>query len=234
MRGPATIDGKNYYFNMDGSQVKGGLATVGKTTYYYDPDSGQPITNTSLTINGATYTFDAEGRGTNTAIEGGEFYADRWGSWYYKDRNGNKVKGFQLINGQALYFNTYGVQVKGSFAPDGRYYAADSGDLVTNAYFQSKEYTNYDNSSRPWRAYEGFYYADANGIPLKGEHVIDGQDVYFDKSGKQVKGAFRTDQAKNITYYYDPDSGAKVKNDTRTVNGITYTFDDQGHASKVN
>lgn len=40
----------------------------------------------------------------------------------------------------------------------------------------------------------GIYYADADGIILKGAHTIDGVEVYFDKSnGKQVKGQFVTE-----------------------------------------
>ncbi|EHI74294.1 glucan-binding protein D [Streptococcus criceti] len=61
--GAQTINGKDLYFNADGSQVKGGLIQVDGKTHYYDENSGQMLRNTSLLIDGVTYRFDNNGDG---------------------------------------------------------------------------------------------------------------------------------------------------------------------------
>ncbi|MFR4844994.1 MAG: hypothetical protein ACLUAO_04845 [Streptococcus sp.] len=58
---------------------------------------------------------------------------------------------------------------------------------------------------------------------------INGQKLYFDTNhGRQVKGAFAPDG-----HYYDENSGELVTNQTRTIKGVTYHFDENGNATKV-
>ncbi|MFV2673070.1 hypothetical protein ACNI0D_28645, partial [Escherichia coli] len=61
------------------------------------------------------------------------------GKWYHFDANGVAATGAQVINGQKLYFNEDGSQVKGGVVKnaDGTYskYKEGSGELVTNEFF---------------------------------------------------------------------------------------------------
>ena len=78
-----------------------------------------------------------------------------------------------------------------------------------------------------WGNYWYYFYAD--GSAATGAVQINGQQLYFDKNhGRQVKGAFAPDG-----HYYDENSGELVTNQTRTIKGVTYHFDENGNATKV-
>ena len=112
------------------------------------------------------------------------------GNWYYLNNEGKIVKGEQVINGNNFYFDKDGKQVKGNFAENGAYYDENSGVQVTN------RYVNFNNN---------WYRIGAKGTPLKGAHVVDGHNVFFDQDGKQIKGDFASDG-----YYYSKNSGDRV------------------------
>ena len=63
-----------------------------------------------------------------------EFFTTDGNVWYYAGANGKTVTGAQVINGQHLYFNADGSQVKGGVVKnaDGTYskYKEGSGELV--------------------------------------------------------------------------------------------------------
>lgn len=274
IKGANVIDGIEYYFdNTTGVQVKGHFASNGK---YYDARSGAPVTNS---------------------------YVQVGQDWYYVDKEGKAVTGEHTINGDRVYFNENrnsfeshrGKQVKGNFAENGRYYDQHTGaltDLGTNRYVQVNDdwyyigstgailkgqqtidgvevyfdkttgkqakgvfINEYGNTENPnyglstvkfydkdtgtllkqqyFNFNDNWYYADADGIILKGAHTIDGVDVYFDKSnGKQVKGKFVTESGyvgdKGI-HYYDKDTGALIKGGYFTDGGYWYYADDQGN-----
>ena len=72
-----------------------------------------------------------------------------------------------------------------------------------------------------------YFYGD--GTAATGAVQINGQKLYFDTNhGRQVKGAFAPDG-----HYYDENSGELVTNQTRTIKGVTYHFDENGNATKV-
>lgn len=48
------------------------------------------------------------------------------------------MSGYQIINGEDYYFYPDGPQLRGDFAPDGRYHDKDTGALVTKRYVQIK------------------------------------------------------------------------------------------------
>ena len=53
-----------------------------------------------------------------------------------------------------------------------------------------------------------WYYAGANGKTVTGAQVINGQHLYFDQSGRQVKGAYVTVNGQRR--YYDANTGEYV------------------------
>ena len=62
-------------------------------------------------------------------ISGGHYYSDDNGNWYYKDANGKNLVGLNYVDNVPVYFSQDGIQIKGGFAEDGRYYDKDSGLL---------------------------------------------------------------------------------------------------------
>ena len=69
-----------------------------------------------------------------------EFFTTDGNVWYYAGANGKTVTGAQVINGQHLYFNADGSQVKGGVVKnaDGTYskYNASTGERLTNEFSQ--------------------------------------------------------------------------------------------------
>ena len=229
--GLQTINGKQYYFDNEGRQVKGHFVTINNQRYFLDGDSGEIARSRFVTENN---------------------------KWYYVDGNGKLVKGAQVINGNHYYFNNDYSQVKGVWA-NGRYYDGDSGQAVTNRFVQvgankwaylnqngqkvvglqhingklyyfegngvqakgklltyrGKKYYFDANSgeavtNRFIQISRGvWFYFNASGQAVTGEQVINGQHLYFDASGRQVKGRYVW--VKGQRRYYDANTGAWVR-----------------------
>ncbi|WP_296125947.1 glucosyl transferase [uncultured Streptococcus sp.] len=160
---------------------------------------------------------------SETNVTGGHYYSDSLGNWYYNDANGKKLVGEQTIDGQNVYFRSNGQQVKGPLLDWNnnlfRYYDVDTGQLWTNRYLE----------------YQGnWYYLGKDGYPLTGEQTINGQEVFFDYKGVQIKGDFsRKDYSyPDQTFYYDPNSGAKVRKEGLVQNKEGQTFYIKNDGSK--
>ncbi len=101
-----------------------------------------------------------------------------------------------------VFFPEDGKQIKGpDFYWSGdlrRYFDDNSGQLQTNRYLEYKG---------------NWYYLDATGRPLTGEQTINGQEVYFNNDGIQIKGDFSGESYSypDQTFYYDSNSGARVR-----------------------
>ena len=207
--GEITIDGKDYYIEQNGRVLRGSF-NIYQNPPYYDDETGEAVKKTG-------------------------FVKSR-GSWFYLE-NGKKVAGFKKIDGKLYYFsanpmNKYETneQVRGQLArpkfyisfPDNPednptyYFDAETGAAVTNQFVYADGH---------------WYYFGNDGKALLFDQVINGQHLYFDYEGKQVKGDFVTDY--KGTRYYDENSGELVTNQTRTINGVTYHFDENGRAKKV-
>ena len=160
---------------------------------------------------------------SETNVTGGHYYSDSLGNWYYNDANGKKLVGEQTIDGRKVYFRSNGQQVKGPLLDWNndvfRYYDVDTGQLWTNRYLE----------------YQGnWYYLGKDGYPLTGEQTINGQEVFFDYKGVQIKGDFSGESYSypDQTFYYDPNSGAKVRKEGLVQNKKGQTFYIKNDGSK--
>ena len=207
--GSISVNGKDYYVEQNGRVLRGSF-NIYQNPPYYDDETGEAVEKTG-------------------------FVKSR-GSWFYLE-NGKKVAGFKKIDGKLYYFsanpmNKYETneQVRGklvgpkfyisflSRAEDNPtyYFDAETGAAVTNQFVYADGH---------------WYYFGNDGKALLFDQVINGQHLYFDYQGKQIKGNFVTDY--KGTRYYDENSGELVTNQTRTINGVTYHFDENGRANQL-
>ncbi|MBM7635887.1 glycoside hydrolase family 70 protein [Streptococcus saliviloxodontae] len=191
--GLTTIDGNVQYFTAEGYQVKGD-AVAGKDGLirYFDKESGNLVS--------------------------GRFATDSKGNWYYLNEEGVAVTGFQTINGQHLYFNEDGTQIKsGPATINGKHYSfdVDSGEMYINRFNEDENHN--------------WLYFGADGAAVTGLQTIDSQLLYFNEDGTQVKGQFLV--VDGATYYFQADSGAAVKGSFASdASGNWYYFDTNGKA----
>ncbi|MBS4823318.1 MAG: glucosyl transferase, partial [Streptococcus salivarius] len=204
------IDGKDYFITGYGEVLRGEFGPYGYEPYY-DSETGAAVRQRG---------FVKSGR-----------------DWYYLDDEGNKALGLAKIDGNLYYFSNpvatkyrMGEQVKGKlvrpyeflhynrspYDNPAYYFDAETGAAVTNQFVN-------------WKG--NWYYFGNDGKALLFDQVINGQHLYFNYEGKQVKGNFVTDY--KGTHYYDENSGELVTNQTRTINGVTYHFDENGRTNQL-
>ena len=230
------IDGHLYYFKEDGSQAKGEIIEENGIKYYYEPDSGILASGRYLQVgddqwmyfkqdgslaigqvradHGYLKYFDENGiqvKGKTVVEDGKTYYYDAHSGalvtssfaeiapnqWSYFNTEGQALKGRWTINGKEYYFDENGIQYKGKAIKVGsryKYYDENDGQPVTNRFAQIEP--------NVW-AYFG-----ADGYAVTGEQVINGQHLYFDQSGRQVKGAYVTVNGQRR--YYDANTGEYV------------------------
>ena len=209
-KGNKTIDGKDYYILNNGEILRDSFEIYGSFPYH-DKETGAAVNKTGF-------------------LQVGK-------DWYYIDANGTKARGLKEIDGKLYFFsnnpmNKYETheQVRGQLArpyfyisfPNRAednptyYFDAETGAAVTNQFIYADGH---------------WYYFGKDGKALLFDQVVNGQHLYFDYEGKQVKGDFVTDY--KGTRYYDENSGELVTNQTRTINGVTYHFDENGRVKQL-
>ena len=230
------IDGHLYYFKEDGSQAKGEIIVENGIKYYYEPETGILASGRYLQVgdnqwmyfkhdgsmaigqvradHGYLKYFDENGiqvKGKTVVEDGKTYYYDAQSGalvtssfaeiapnqWAYFNTEGQALKGNWTINGKEYYFDQNGIQYKGKAVKVGsryKYYDENDGQPVTNRFAQIEP--------NVW-AYFG-----ADGYAVTGEQVINGQHLYFDQSGRQVKGAYVTVNGQRR--YYDANTGEYI------------------------
>ena len=208
--GEKTIDGKQYFFLANGVQLRDGYRQNRRgQVFYYDQ-------NGVLNANGKQ---DPKPDNNNNASGRNQFVQIGNNVWAYYDGNGKRVTGHQNINGQELFFDNNGVQVKGRTVNENgtiRYYDANSGELARNRFAEIEPGV--------WA------YFNNDGAAVKGSQNINGQNLYFDQNGRQVKGALANVDG-NLRYY-DVNSGELYRNQFHEIDGSWYYFDGNGNAVK--
>lgn len=257
--GEQTIDGFDMYFYPDGVQAKGEIVTIGIEPYYFDKDNGHKVINTDITINGKTYHAEANGLLIETEqklpqrplVSGGHFQEDSSGNWYYYTATGEKLKGWQNVDGVTLYFDKEGRQAKdGERTIDGSdyYFSHYSGAVKTNYWHTwsieirrqepfAKTYNVYYGSDG--RRYYGWhrvgdqlYYFDYKGRVENDLTIFKGQNYLFDNHGKLVKDAFYIQSLRvfvgTSNTSYRSNKFGQVLTGEHHINGDDYYFSNSG------
>ena len=208
--GEKTIDGKQYFFLANGVQLRDGYRQNRRGQVFYYDENGV------LNANGKQ---DPKPDNNNNTSGRNQFVQIGNNVWAYYDGNGKRVTGHQNINGQELFFDNNGVQVKGRTVNENgaiRYYDANSGEMARNRFAEIEPGV--------WA------YFNNDGTAVKGSQNINGQDLYFDQNGRQVKGALANVDG-NLRYY-DVNSGELYRNRFHEIDGSWYYFDGNGNAVK--
>ena len=259
LTGEQTIDGFDMYFYPDGVQAKGEIVTIGIEPYYFDKDSGHKVINTDITINGKTYHAEANGLLIETEqrlpqrplVSGGHFQEDSSGNWYYYTATGEKLKGWQNVDGVTLYFDEEGRQAKdGERIIDGShyYFSHYSGAVKTNYWhtwsieirrqepFAKTYYEYYGSDGRRYygwhRVGDQLYYFDHTGRVENGLTIFKGQNYLFDNHGKLVKDAFYIQSLRvfvgTLNTSYRSNKFGQVLTGEHHINGDDYYFSNSG------
>ncbi|MBT0913458.1 KxYKxGKxW signal peptide domain-containing protein [Streptococcus salivarius] len=212
LTGPQTIDSFNLYFHDNGIQAKGEKVTIDGKDYYYDKDNGRKVTDTSIEVDGKTYLADADGILTEKTqlptqvVTGGHFQSDNQKDWYYYTANGEKLTGWQNVDGVILYFDKNGRQAKDEIVQiDGKTYYFDktNGRMVKNQW-ASVNVGGISPASKDYRS----YYLGNDGAAVTGWQDIDGEHLYFTETGLYAHNGIYSINGKN--YLFDP-KGQLVK-----------------------
>ena len=259
LTGEQTIDGFDMYFYPDGVQAKGEIVTIGIEPYYFDKDSGHKVINTDITINGKTYHAEANGLLIETEqklpqrplVSGGHFQEDSSGNWYYYTATGEKLKGWQNVDGVTLYFDEEGRQAKdGERIIDGfhYYFSHYSGAVKTNYWdtwtveirrwepFEKTYNVYYGSDGRRYygwhRVGDQLYYFDHTGRVENGLTIFKGQNYLFDNHGKLVKDAFYIQSLRvfvgTLNTSYRSNKFGQVLTGEHHINGDDYYFSNSG------
>ena len=261
LTGEQTIDGFDMYFYPDGVQAKGEIVTIGIEPYYFDKDSGHKVINTDITINGKTYHAEANGLLIETEqklpqrplVSGGHFQEDSSGNWYYYTATGEKLRGWQNVDGVTLYFDEEGRQAKdGERIIDGfhYYFSHYSGAVKTNYWHTwSIEIRRWEPFEKTYNIYYGsdgrryygwhrvgdqLYYFDHTGRVENALTTFKGQKYLFDNHGKLVKDAFYIQSlrvfAGTLNTSYRSNKFGQVLTGEHHINGDDYYFSNSGSA----
>ena len=196
------------------------------------------LTDTTLKVDDKTYTIDNEGVATEVTVKNQFIRDDNW-NWYYYDSDGKLLTGRQTIDGVQLYFDANGKQAKGTLVDingDTYYYDKDSGALWTNRSLTLNGMTyEIDDQGHVTSSLRNTFVQDKDGdwtyLKDKGQvatgwQTIDGVQLYFDGTGKQIKGERILIDGKY--YYFDKNSGELLRNSFHSFNSFIHYFGNDG------
>ena len=205
------IDGKRYR-----------LTKSYRTERYAGMYTAIILADTTLKVDDKTYTIDNEGVVTEFTAKNQFVRDDNW-NWYYYDADGKLLTGRQTIDGVQLYFDANGKQAKGTLINidgDTYYFDKDSGAMWTNRSLTLNGITyEIDDQGRVTSSLRNTFVQDKDGdwtyLKDKGQvatgwQTIDGIQLYFDGTGKQIKGERILIDGKY--YYFDKNSGELLRN----------------------
>ena len=152
------IDSFRYYFGTDGRMVSG-EQTIDDVSYNFQED-GKLLTGWT-----GDFLYDEHGFAVTE-----QYIEIKDGKYVYVDENGQRVNGWQTINGKKHYFDQKGIMLTGTIEVDGKRYELDEYGVLYTGW-------TYD-------ADDNAYYHDQYGKLLKDtEKEIEGIMYVFDEDG---------------------------------------------------
>lgn len=261
------IGGKIFCFNSKGVKMAGGLKRlngsmyllasngVAKTglrryngkRYFFNPEDGKMITNSTVKYNGKL--FYTKGNGT---------FATGWfrvgQKTYYATSTGRLKTGWQSYNGQKYYFNSRtGVMRTGRTKVGSYYYYYNDNGTLRTGWFTANGKKFYGTPSGSlkgalltgfqrigdkrylfgpkgilqtgWKRVNGYkYYMDSKGVVSTGWKRIKNNWYFFESSGIMKTGWL----VHNGNFYYmNPSTGAMMTGQ-QTIGGKSYNFSSSG------
>lgn len=266
------INGKKYYFDIEGKMLTG-LNKIGRrcqlfdkngawvknvtsqgdgwiqygTNWYY-VESGYPVKNTSIQIDGKRYYFDMNGemqRNYTTYFcyfgADGAAVVNQWrkeeNDWIYYDESGMAVQeGWKKIGNNWYYFDNFRTVCRDRVISGKLYHFSLNGvsdgigrnlsegwNLIDGQYYY---YQNGNMVSNCWKNIDSSrYYFDANGHMLYSQKMYDaGTDAYYflDKNGKMSVGWCKYENQ----FYYAESDGKLIESGIHIISGKKYFFND--------
>lgn len=260
LKGWQTIDGKRYYFDLDGFLKTGCWFTVSKNKYYADADGVvaqgiRKIDETSYmfhqksyyvlkgwqTLNGKKYYVNEDGSIHTGWFHDGKYayYGESAGAEDDPSLIGSMVKGEKTITAIVD-----GEEEHRTYHFDSKYHLQTGWLKINNKwrYFNQAE-TSEASYEIPYEENGGWVtllddsgrksYINAKNSLLKGWQTIDGKKYYFNSSGILETGWFTVGSSK---YHADEngilqDGGASLKG-WQTIEGKDYYFNSKGQVTK--
>ncbi|WP_455441781.1 KxYKxGKxW signal peptide domain-containing protein [Streptococcus salivarius] len=253
--GPREINGSQYYFNDDGTMVKGQLRKVDDKLHFYDENDGKLVTERFITFKDNHYipeeNYSKVVYFNEPAYIEPNYYVMPGLERYYFDKNGNTLKkGRQTILGDDYYIYDNGqVAVHRLMELDHkRYYFDDKGALAKNKQFPIIE-------KGLWKSMPYVFYSDHDGVahylnkqlnivtyPFptyytlpsennreypKNQFMMDyeGRWYYFNKDGFPVTGPKTIDGFELYFHESSRPEGHQAKGEFINIDNKIYYFD---------
>lgn len=149
----------------------------------------------------------------------GSYVSNAWreldGKWYYFDHEGKMVTGICRIDGKEQ-----------NFREDGSWIDVSSGTSSSATVVAGTRSVQSSPGAGKWEQDErGWYYQNSDGSFAKSAwRQIRGKWYHFNEEGYMETGLITVDG----TFYFLEEDGAMISNESRTVNGVTYSFDGSG------
>ena len=239
-----------YYAGSNGVLTKGWKQIDGTWYFFLNGEYNYPLMARDgvRTINEKRYAFEESGalvmnkwyQETWVDWETGELYKGNWyhasasgvldtgwfkdgGKWYYLDKDYGYMYdwGFQDIDGKIYFFD----EDAGYMYQNKWYgYVSDWGDQGTQTdwYYFGEDgamATGWFQSGGQW------YWADDWGTVMFGIMDIDGKHYYLDPDSYALKTGWIKD---GDMWFYGKADGSLAWNETVKINGVDYTFGDNG------
>ena len=206
-----------WYVKPDGTNATG-WTTVGRRTYYFDPETSYMRTR--------WYVLDGN-------------------KYYFNPETGALQTGWHTIDDELYYFNPYtngdvhaGAMVTGEFTYRGKTYFLDetTGAAVIGWRTVGDNRYYYDATGAMVSGLvslgDGDYFFAANGTLVKNDFVeIDESVYYFDNDGKKVLGDDDYKEINGERFYLDPEGKVKtgwVDTDPSSEEKLVYCFETSG------
>ncbi len=224
--------GSYTWYNSSGKKMESqwfaeqnvGFVQNGKTTYCYKKNGGRY--KGWLTVGSDRYYVEKTGKVLKSKwiVSGSKrYYASKKGS-LYKDC-------IVKIGEDKFGFDISGAMVTGMHEFNGKtyYFLKANGHMVANALVSvdGKKYYFKPNGVRGTNVWVNGYFIGEEGHNLTSTWV---GDRYVGADGKRLTGFQKVDGS---YYYFDPETGDRLENESREIDGVTYLFGSDGKGKKA-